>query len=71
MEYITAREAAQKWKISPRLARQCCQDGRVPGARKFSGSWAIPAGAPKPAGVGKSPPPPPRSGRRRRSRPLS
>ena len=58
MEYITAREAAQKWKISPRLARQCCQDGRVPGARKFSGSWAIPAGAPKPAGVGKRPPSP-------------
>ena len=48
MEYMTVREAARKWKISERLAQQYCTDGRIPGARKFSGSWAIPADASKP-----------------------
>lgn len=48
MEYITVREAAQRWKISARLTQQYCLDGRIPGARKFGGSWAIPADARKP-----------------------
>lgn len=48
MEYITAREAARRWKISERLAQQYCMDGRIEGARKFSGAWAIPADAQKP-----------------------
>lgn len=48
MDYITVREAAEKWKVSPRLVQQLCTDGRVQGAQKFSGSWAIPADAEKP-----------------------
>lgn len=48
MEYMTVREAAQRWKISQRLAQQYCTDGRVPGAKKFGGAWAIPADAQKP-----------------------
>ena len=48
MEYITVREAARKWKVSERLTQQYCTDGRIPGARKFGGAWAIPADAPKP-----------------------
>lgn len=49
MEYITVQQAAEKWNISQRLTQQFCRDGRVPGARKFSGTWAIPADACKPA----------------------
>lgn len=49
MDYITVREAAQKWKISQWLVQQYCQDGRLAGARKFGGAWAIPADARKPA----------------------
>ena len=48
MEYITVREAARKWNISERLAQQYCTDGRIAGARKFSGTWAIPVDAEKP-----------------------
>lgn len=48
MDYITVREAAEKWNISPRLAQKLCTEGRIPGARKFGGAWAIPAGADKP-----------------------
>lgn len=49
MEYITVRETAQKWGISQRLAQQYCTDGRIEGARKFGGAWAIPADAERPA----------------------
>lgn len=48
MESITVQEAAERWKISPRLVQRYCVDGRIPGARKFGGAWAIPAGAQKP-----------------------
>ena len=49
MEYITVREAAERWQVSQRLAQQYCVDGRIPGAIKFSGAWAIPADAQKPS----------------------
>ncbi len=49
MEYITVREAAEKWQISQRLVQQHCTSGRIQGAKKFGASWAIPADAEKPA----------------------
>lgn len=48
MEYITVRAAAQKWEVSERVVQQYCTAGRIPGARKFSGSWAIPQDAERP-----------------------
>ena len=48
MDYITVREAAEKWQVSSRLVQQLCVAGRIPGARKFSGAWAIPGNAEKP-----------------------
>ena len=60
MDYITVREAAEKWQVSPRLVQQLCIDGRVEGAQKFSGSWAIPADAEKPED--------PRKARRKRAK---
>ena len=48
MEYITVREAAEKWNISLRLAQKLCIEGRIPGAQKFGSTWAIPAGADRP-----------------------
>ena len=48
MDYITVREAAEKWNISLRLVQKFCTEGRVPGAQKFGGTWAIPADADKP-----------------------
>ena len=57
MDYITAKEAAWNWNISERLVQQYCTDGRVPGAKKFGGAWAIPAGAEKPGEPRKAPKP--------------
>ncbi len=48
MKYITIKEAAQKWGISERTVQTLCSAGRVPGAEKFGGSWAIPENAEKP-----------------------
>ena len=48
MDYITAREAAEKWGVSERRINQYCAEGRIPGAERFGGAWAIPAGAEKP-----------------------
>ena len=48
MEYLTVRETAQKWNISPRMVQLLCTAGRIPGAQKFGTSWAIPAAAEKP-----------------------
>lgn len=57
MHYITVREAAWKWNISERLVQQYCTDGRLPGAKKFGGAWAIPADAEKPKDARKAPKP--------------
>ncbi|MGO5023074.1 helix-turn-helix transcriptional regulator [Lawsonibacter sp. LCP25S3_G6] len=48
MDYITVRQAAEKWNISLRLAQKFCTEGRIPGARKFGSTWAIPADADRP-----------------------
>ncbi len=48
LEYMSIKEAALKWGISERLVQQLCSSGRVNGAQKFSGSWAIPLEAEKP-----------------------
>ncbi len=48
MKYMSIKEAALKWGISARLVQQLCSSGRVEGAEKFSGSWAIPLEAEKP-----------------------
>lgn len=49
MEYMSVREAAEKWGISQRYAQRYCTEGRIDGAVKFGGAWAIPSDAEKPA----------------------
>lgn len=48
MEFMTAREAAEKWEISIRLVQRYCIQGRIEGARKTGISWEIPSDAAKP-----------------------
>ena len=47
-DYLSIREAANRWGVSERRVNQFCGEGRIPGARKIGGSWAIPADAEKP-----------------------
>lgn len=48
LDYITAEEAAEKWGISRRRVQILCSEGRVEGAIKHGGVWAIPKDAQKP-----------------------
>ena len=48
MKYITASQAAEKWKISQRRVQILCAEGRIPGVFKLGDIWAIPADSSKP-----------------------
>ena len=39
MNYLTVREAAQKWNVSQRLVQRYCAQGRIDGAERFSRTW--------------------------------
>ena len=49
MEYMTTREAEEKWNISERRIRQLLQEGRIEGAIKVGSTWNIPKDAIKPS----------------------
>ena len=48
MDYLTAKQAAEKWNISPRRVQVLCERGRVKGAVRLGWAWAIPQDAEKP-----------------------
>lgn len=55
MEYQDASATAKDWGVSPRLVQRLCAEGRIEGARKIGGSWAVPVGARKPQDPRKGP----------------
>lgn len=48
MEFMTAKEAAEKWGITPRRVQVLCAEGRIPGAWRLGNAWAIPINSGKP-----------------------
>ena len=48
MDYMTLKEASEKWGVSFRQINYYCTDGRIPGAVKMAGVWLIPKTAEKP-----------------------
>lgn len=48
MNGMTAKEAAEKWSITPRQVQLLCANGRIPGAVRFGHAWVIPSDAEKP-----------------------
>ena len=48
-DYMTIKEAAEKWGIGTRRVNILCHEGRIEGVVKFGASFAIPANAEKPA----------------------
>lgn len=49
MDYLTAREAADRWGVSLRWVHRLCADGRIEGVRRFGRNWMISKEAEKPA----------------------
>lgn len=48
MSFISAKEAAKKWKISQRRVSVLCSENRINGAMMVGNMWIIPAAAKKP-----------------------
>lgn len=47
-DYISVKDAAQKWGISERRIQKLCEQKRIDGAIRFGHAWAIPKAAEKP-----------------------
>ena len=47
-QFITIKDVAEKWGITPRRVQKMCADGRITGAKKFGRDWAIPIDVEKP-----------------------
>lgn len=48
-QFITLKEASNRWGISERRIRTLCSTGRIDGANKIGPLWTIPADAEKPS----------------------
>lgn len=49
MNYMTLKEASEKWGISVRRINLLCSEGRLPGAVKRQNLWMIPSSSEKPS----------------------
>lgn len=47
-EYMTAREAAEKWNVSLRWVQRLCKENRIDGALNINRVWLIPRDVTKP-----------------------
>ena len=48
MDYMTLKEASEKWGVTPGRINYYCSAGRIPGAVKMANVWLIPKSAEKP-----------------------
>jgi len=48
MEYLTVKEAGEKWGVTARMVNYYCSAGRIKGAVKKGNLWLIPADTEKP-----------------------
>ncbi len=49
MEYMTIKQASEKWNLSVRRIQTMCNEGMIEGIVKFGHAWAIPVEAKRPA----------------------
>jgi len=48
MDFMSAKETAEKWNISQRRVALLCSENRIPGAIMVGSMWIIPTNAKKP-----------------------
>lgn len=49
LDYISVKEASEKWEISERRVQKLCEGNRINGVIRFGHSWMIPKSAQKPS----------------------
>ena len=47
-DWITPKQAAEKWGISDRRVQYLCTNGKIDGVLRLGRTWLIPKDAPKP-----------------------
>ena len=47
--YVSIKEVAEKWGLTPRRVQVLCVNGGIKGAGKIGGVWAIPVDAQRPS----------------------
>ncbi|HEX3028197.1 MAG TPA: DNA-binding protein [Clostridia bacterium] len=55
LNYITVKQAADKWRISERRVQKLCEENRIDGAVRFGHALAIPKSIDKPMDARKKP----------------
>ncbi len=68
MEYISVKEAGQKWGLTPRMVIYHCVNGRIKGSCKVAGVWLVPGDAQRPEDRRKGNGRKPKSGDKERGR---
>lgn len=48
IDYLTVKEAGEKWNISGRMVTIYCNEGKIQGAIKKGNLWLVPKDAEKP-----------------------
>ena len=48
MDWISVKEVADKWGVTPRRVQKLLSEGRIAGAEQLGGQWLIPANCKKP-----------------------
>ena len=48
MNYISVKQAAEKWQMTPRRVQILCNENRIQGAQRVGNVWTIPENAEKP-----------------------
>lgn len=48
MDFITIKEAAEKWNLTERMVQYYCKAERIDGAVKMAGVWLLPKDADQP-----------------------
>ena len=48
MDYVSAKEIADKWDVTIRQVQKLCSDGRIEGVKRMGRMWLIPENSEKP-----------------------
>lgn len=48
MDYISVKEAAERWGVSERWVQKFCVEDRIPNVLRFGRSWMIPRDSERP-----------------------
>lgn len=48
MDFMTTKEAAEKWGLTNRMVQYYCKNGKIKGAEKIGAMWLLPKNTSKP-----------------------